>query len=63
MKKLVEKEEFDRLFIISGDGDYRKLVDYLIKKDKFAKILFPNRKFASSLYKPLGGEFFDFFGK
>jgi len=63
MKKLVENEPFDKIFIVSGDGDYRKLVDYLIKKDKFAKMLFPNIKFASSLYKPLGGEFFDFLEK
>lgn len=60
MKKLIENDPFEKVFIISGDGDYRKLVDYLIKKDRFAKMLFPNRKFASSLYKPLGGEFFDF---
>ena len=60
MKKLVENDSFDKVFIVSGDGDYRKLVDYLIKKNRFAKMLFPNRKFASSLYKPLGGEFFDF---
>ena len=53
----------DAIAIVSGDGDYRKLVDYLIKKDKFAKMLFPNIKFASSLYKPLGGEFFDFLEK
>jgi len=36
------------------------LVDYLIKKNKFKKILFPNKKFASSLYKKLGSEYFDY---
>jgi uncharacterized LabA/DUF88 family protein len=60
MKKLVENEPFDKAFIVSGDGDYKKLVDYLVKKNKFGKMLFPNRKFASSLYKSLGGEFFDY---
>ncbi len=58
MKKLAENEPFGKAFIISGDGDYKKLVDYLIKKERFGKVLFPNRKFASSLYKNLGGEFF-----
>lgn len=58
MKKLVENELFGKSFIVSGDGDYKKLVDYLIKKGKFGKMLFPNRQFASSLYKSLGGEFF-----
>jgi len=60
MKKLVDNEPVNKFFIISGDGDYRKLVDYLVKKGKFGKMLFPNRKFASSLYKALGGEFYDY---
>lgn len=60
MKKLVENEPFGKVFIVSGDGDYKKLVDFLIKKGCFGKMLFPNRAFASSLYKSLGGEFFDY---
>jgi len=60
MKKLVENEPFDKAFIISGDGDYKKLVDFLIKRVKFGKMLFPNNGNASSLYKALGGEYFDF---
>jgi len=60
MKKLVEQEPFKKVFIVSGDGDYKKLVDFLIKKNRFAKMLFPNREFASSLYKSLGGDFFDY---
>lgn len=60
MKKLVDNEPFEKVFIVSGDGDYKKLVDFLIKKGRFGKMLFPNRTFASSLYKSLGGEFFDY---
>lgn len=60
MKKLAENEPFDKAFIISGDGDYKRLVDYLVKKGKFGKMLFPNKEFASSLYKSLGGEYFDY---
>ena len=60
MKKLVEGELFEKVFIVSGDGDYKKLVDFLIKRNRFGKILFPNKMFASSLYKELGGEFFDY---
>lgn len=59
MKKLVEGDDFDKIIIVSGDGDYIKLVDYLIKKNKFKKILFPNEKFASSLYKKFGSEYYD----
>ena len=32
----------------------------LIKKGKFGKMLFPNKKFASSLYNAFGREYFDY---
>jgi|SRR3989344_6842525 len=60
MKNLIDNDNFDKIVLVSGDGDYKKVVDYLIKKDRFKKILFPNKKFASSLYKRLGTEFFDY---
>lgn len=65
MKKLVDRndkkeKDFDKIVLVSGDGDYKKLVQYLVEKNMFKKILFPNKKFASSLYKTLGSEFFDY---
>ena len=60
MRKLADGEDFGKIILVSGDGDYKTLVDYLVKKDKFEKILFPNKEFASSLYKKLGGEYFDY---
>ncbi|MEI6304791.1 MAG: NYN domain-containing protein [Candidatus Taylorbacteria bacterium] len=60
MKKLADGEPIGKFFIVSGDGDYKRVVDYLIKKDKFGKMLFPNKQFASSLYKSLGSEFYDY---
>jgi len=60
MKKLYKKEPFEKIVLVSGDGDYRQLVDFLIEEKRFERILFPNRKFASSLYKKLGSEFFDY---
>ncbi|MDP4008499.1 MAG: NYN domain-containing protein [Candidatus Peregrinibacteria bacterium] len=57
MKALID-EDFNKIILVSGDGDYKKTVDYLIKKGKFEKILFPNQKKASSLYKNLGNKFF-----
>lgn len=56
----IDKESFNKIFILSGDGDYKKLVDFLINKNVFGKMLFPNEKFASSLYNNLGREFFDY---
>lgn len=52
MKKLVEeKNDFDKIILISWDGDFKVMVDYFIELWKFDKILTPNKKFASSLYK------------
>ncbi len=59
MKKIYQREDFGKIILVSGDGDYKMLVDFLIEEHKFGKILFPNKKFASSLYKELGSEFFD----
>jgi len=55
---LLDNNDFSRIVLVSGDGDYKKLVDYLLKKEKFKKILFPNKNFASSLYKNLSNKFF-----
>ncbi len=63
MKKIYQNEEFDRVVLVSGDGDYKRMVDFLIEEKKFRKVLFPNKKFASSLYKKLGSEFFDYLDK
>ena len=60
MKKMYKKENFGKILLVSGDGDYKMLVDFLIEEDRFEKILFPNRKFASSLYKRIGAEYFDY---
>jgi len=60
MKNLVDNTNFNKIILVSGDGDYKKLVDYLIHKDKFEKILFPNRKFVSSLYKKLETREYDY---
>lgn len=60
MKNIADNLEFDQIILVSGDGDYKKLVNYLISKKRFKKILFPNRKFASSLYHEFGGEFLDY---
>lgn len=63
MKKLYLKENFDKVILISGDGDYKQLIDFLIQQKRLEKILFPNNKFASSLYRKLGSEYFDYLDK
>ncbi len=60
MKQYAEESRARNFLIISGDGDYFKVVKYLVEKQRFLKILLPNKKFASSLYKKLGSEYYDF---
>ena len=60
MKALIERKDFSKILLISGDGDYKKMVDYLITRGKFKKILFPNRKAASSLYRQLNLQYVDY---
>jgi uncharacterized LabA/DUF88 family protein len=57
MKKLYLKEPFDKVVLVSGDGDYKRLMEFLIGESRFEKILFPNKKFASSLYKALTAKY------
>ena len=60
MKKLYKQETFNKILLVSGDGDYKMLVDFLIEENKFERILFPNKKFASSLYRGLASKYYDF---
>jgi uncharacterized LabA/DUF88 family protein len=53
MKSLIENNDFNKMVLVSGDGDYKKTVDYIISKNKFERILFPNGSKASSLYNNL----------
>jgi uncharacterized LabA/DUF88 family protein len=57
MVEIFVKSKPVKVVLVSGDGDYKKMVMLLIKKNKFRKILFPNRHW-SSLYKDLDDHFF-----
>jgi len=58
MKRLYKQEDFDKFVLISGDGDYRMMVDFLIEEGRFEKILFPKQRYASSLYKAITRKYF-----
>ena len=59
MKRLYMKESFDKVVLVSGDGDYKMLVDFFIENDKLKKLLFPKQRYASSLYKQITRKYFD----
>jgi len=58
MKRLYRREPFDKIVLVSGDGDYKMMVEFLIEENRFEKILFPDQKRASSLYKTIGAQYF-----
>ena len=60
MSKIADKEKFNNVVLVSGDGDYCKMVKYLINNNRFEKLLAPNRHSTSSLYRPFTPKYVDF---
>lgn len=50
---MIEYQNYDKAIIVSGDGDFRCLVEYLEEKEKLLRVIVPNRKY-SSLLRPFG---------
>jgi len=48
---MIEYTNYDKAVIVSGDGDFYCLVEYLIKNNKLLKIIVPNKKYSSLLRK------------
>jgi len=44
-------DDFDKAVIVSGDGDFYCLHDYLVKQKKLLHIIIPNKKSESSLLR------------
>jgi uncharacterized LabA/DUF88 family protein len=50
---MIEYENYDKALIVTGDGDFYCLVDYLVKKGKLLKLMIPNRNKFSSLFRKM----------
>ena len=59
MRRLYQGDSFSKIILVSGDGDYKMLVDFLIQEQRLEKVLFPKQRYASSLYKQVGHQYFD----
>lgn len=59
MKTLYKDKTLNKVFLVSADGDYYKMVKFLVEEGKLGKLLFPARKKASSLYRKLEPRYFD----
>ena len=54
------EKEYSQAIIITGDGDFTPLVKILQDKDKFMRVIAPNRKYASSLLRKAVGSYITF---
>ena len=50
---LIEYPNYDKALIITGDGDFYCLVEYLLKTDKLLKLMIPNKERYSSLFRKM----------
>lgn len=48
---MIEYPNYDKAIIVSGDGDFHCLVEYLDRKGKLLRIIVPNKKYSSLLRK------------
>jgi uncharacterized LabA/DUF88 family protein len=48
---MIEYPKYQKAVIISGDGDFYCLVEYLSEKNKLLKVIVPNKKYSSLLRK------------
>ena len=60
MSKIADGEKFEQVVLVSGDGDYFKMVRYLVEKERFCKLLSPNRHSTSSLYRVFTPKYVNF---
>jgi len=60
LHSMIQYLNYDKAVIVTGDGDFYCLVDYLSQKDKLEKLLIPNFYKYSGLLKLFPGEKLDF---
>ena len=51
---MIELENFDKAIIVSNDGDFYCLVEYLEEQEKLLKLITPNKSYSSLLRKYAG---------
>lgn len=48
---MIEFQKYDKAVIVSGDGDFYCLIEYLISQNKLKRVIVPNHKHSSLLRK------------
>ena len=53
LQVMIEFNNYEKALIVTGDGDFHCLVKYLLKKEKLLKLMIPNRRKYSSLFRKM----------
>lgn len=48
---MIHYNEYDKSIIVSGDGDFYCLIEYLESKNKLLRLIVPNQKYSALLRK------------
>ena len=51
LQAMIEYPNYDKAVIVTGDGDFLCLADYLVKQDKLSAVLIPDQRRYSALLK------------
>jgi len=60
LQVMIDWENYDQAVIVSSDGDFYCLVNYLYQKNKLKRVISPNYKKCSALLKKAAREKIDF---
>ena len=50
---MIEYDNYDKALMVTGDGDFYCLVEYLVKMEKLLKLMIPNKEKFSSLFRKM----------
>lgn len=53
LHSMIEYKNYDKALIVTGDGDFYCLVEYLLKMHKLLKLMIPNKNKFSSFYRKM----------
>ncbi len=53
LNAMIEYDNYKKAVVVTGDGDFYCLIDYLLKQGKLAQVLIPNEKLYSTLFEQI----------
>jgi uncharacterized LabA/DUF88 family protein len=60
LQAMIDFDAYSKAVLVTGDGDFHCLIEYLIQRKKFEKLLVPDQKKYSALLKRLPSEYLAF---